>query len=180
MGNFVKLVELKLISELMKNSRRSDRELAKAIGVSQPTIGRMIKKLEKEGCIKEYSMVPDFSKLGFHVMAVIFTKMKKEIGQDFIAEVRKKVRKDEESNPSPLLMAMSGIGCDSDRILILLSPDYSTYSEYIKMVRQHPLVEVEEIRSFVIDLNDKDHFLPPTFRNLATYMEKNVIAKRIT
>ena len=44
MGNSVKDAELKLISELMKNSRRSDRELAKAIGVSQPTIGRMIKK----------------------------------------------------------------------------------------------------------------------------------------
>jgi DNA-binding Lrp family transcriptional regulator len=33
---FMKDVELKLISELMKDSRRSDRELAKAIGVSSP------------------------------------------------------------------------------------------------------------------------------------------------
>ena len=43
----VKDVELKLISELMKDSRRSDRELAKAIGVSQPTISRMIRKIGK-------------------------------------------------------------------------------------------------------------------------------------
>jgi DNA-binding Lrp family transcriptional regulator len=41
--------ELRLTAELMKNSRRSDRELAKALGVSQPMISRMIKKLEKEG-----------------------------------------------------------------------------------------------------------------------------------
>jgi DNA-binding Lrp family transcriptional regulator len=38
-GAWMKDIELRLISELMKNSRRSDRELAKAIGISQPTIG---------------------------------------------------------------------------------------------------------------------------------------------
>jgi len=48
----IKDVELRLISELMKNSRRSDRELAKAISVSQPTVSRMIKKLESEGTLK--------------------------------------------------------------------------------------------------------------------------------
>lgn len=60
----MKNVELKLISELMKNSRRSYRELAKAVGVSQPTVSRTLKKLEKEGYIKEYTMIPDFLKLG--------------------------------------------------------------------------------------------------------------------
>ena len=64
----MKDVELRLISELMKNSRRSDRELAKATGVSQPTISRMIKKLEKERIIKEYTMIPDFVKLGYEIM----------------------------------------------------------------------------------------------------------------
>ena len=39
--------ELKLISELMKNSRRSDRELAKILQVSQPTVTRVRTKLEK-------------------------------------------------------------------------------------------------------------------------------------
>jgi len=47
----LKDVELKFISELMKNSRRSDRELARVLGLSQPTVGRMMKKLEKEGII---------------------------------------------------------------------------------------------------------------------------------
>jgi DNA-binding Lrp family transcriptional regulator len=36
----MKDVELRLISELLKNSRRSDRELAKVLHVSQPTVGR--------------------------------------------------------------------------------------------------------------------------------------------
>ena len=48
----MKDVELKLISELMKNSRRSDRELAKTLGVSQPTVSRTLKRLETEGTLK--------------------------------------------------------------------------------------------------------------------------------
>ncbi|MFZ0965605.1 MAG: Lrp/AsnC family transcriptional regulator, partial [Candidatus Bathyarchaeia archaeon] len=60
----MKKVELNLISELMKNSRQSDRNLAKVIGVSQPTVTRIRNKLEKEGYIREYTMIPDFSKLG--------------------------------------------------------------------------------------------------------------------
>jgi DNA-binding Lrp family transcriptional regulator len=44
----MKDVELKLISELLKDSHRSDRELAKAVGVSQPTVSRLISKLRKE------------------------------------------------------------------------------------------------------------------------------------
>jgi DNA-binding Lrp family transcriptional regulator len=53
----VKDIELRLIAELMKNSRRSDRELTKIIGVSQPTVSRTIKRLDKEGYIKEYTAI---------------------------------------------------------------------------------------------------------------------------
>jgi DNA-binding Lrp family transcriptional regulator len=42
-------IELKILSELMKNARISDRELAKKIGVSQPTVSRIRSRLEKEG-----------------------------------------------------------------------------------------------------------------------------------
>ena len=45
-GSQLKDVELRLISELIKDSRRSDRELAKAIGVSQPTVSRVRVRLE--------------------------------------------------------------------------------------------------------------------------------------
>jgi len=48
----MKGIELKLVSELLKNSRRSDRDLAKTIEVSQPTVSRLLKKLKKDGIIK--------------------------------------------------------------------------------------------------------------------------------
>jgi DNA-binding Lrp family transcriptional regulator len=54
----MKDVELKVVIELIKNSHRSDRELARAVGVSQPTLSRTRKKLEKQGMIKEYTIIP--------------------------------------------------------------------------------------------------------------------------
>jgi DNA-binding Lrp family transcriptional regulator len=69
-------VELKLICELLKDSRRSDRELAKTIGVSQTTVSRLIKKLEKQKNFQEYTVIPDFNKLGYEILALTFIKLK--------------------------------------------------------------------------------------------------------
>jgi len=45
----IKNVELKLVAELIRNSRRNDGDLAKAIGVSQPTIRDMsLRSTERE------------------------------------------------------------------------------------------------------------------------------------
>jgi DNA-binding Lrp family transcriptional regulator len=41
----LKDLQLKLIDELIKDSRRSDRELADRIGASQPTVARLRTKL---------------------------------------------------------------------------------------------------------------------------------------
>ena len=84
----MKDAELKLISELIKNSRRSDRELAKAIGVSQPTVSRLIKKLEKQGVICMYSMIPDLSKLNFEILALTFAAWSSETLKDYPENVR--------------------------------------------------------------------------------------------
>ena len=65
-------IKLKLMTELLKNSHRSDRELARALGTSQPTVSRTREKLEKEGYINEYQIIPNFQKLGYHLFALTF------------------------------------------------------------------------------------------------------------
>jgi DNA-binding Lrp family transcriptional regulator len=47
-GNILKDVEWKLLCELTSNCRRSDRELARLIGVSQPTVARIRNRFERE------------------------------------------------------------------------------------------------------------------------------------
>lgn len=99
-----------MIAELMKNSRRSDRELAKAIGVSQPTITRLIKKLEKEGYIKEYTMIPDFRKLGYELMALIFIKLKNTLSSEEAEKAREITQESLSKSAFGIVMLERGIG----------------------------------------------------------------------
>jgi len=80
----------RLLAELLKNSRRSDRELARALGSSQPTITRTRQKIEREGLIRSYTIIPDWRKLGFEIMAFTFTKMRPEIrSEELFANAQK-------------------------------------------------------------------------------------------
>ena len=166
----MKEVEWKLVCELMKNSRRSDRALAKVIGVSQPTVSRMMNKLEKEGVIKEYTMIPDFAKLGFEIMSIDFATMKEHIPEEKLREIREQVRQTSKKKPLSTIVGMSGMGCNADRVVVAFHEDYSTYMEYLRTIRQHPLVIVDQIRSFVINLKDKSQYLPLTLSTLGDYI----------
>ena len=167
----VKDIELRLVSELMKNSRRSDRELARALGVSQPTVSRLISKLQKEGVIKEYTMVPDFCKLGFNLMAIILFKLKPSSSAE-IKELHGAARELDSRRHHPYLLVMDGMGLGKELVAISFHRDYGDYDNYIRAVRESAsfrkaYVNTKDIEGFLIDLNYKDHFQPITFSRLA-------------
>jgi DNA-binding Lrp family transcriptional regulator len=168
--------ELRLISELMKNSRRSDRELAKALGISQPTVSRLISRLQKEGVIKEYTMVPDFCKLGFNLIAFIMFKLKPMSPEQF-QEQRKAARELDSKEHRPYLLIMSGIGLGKDLVFISFHKDYGDYAAYMSDMKEaasskmKAYMNAESIESFLIDLNNQDHYQPLTLSKLATHIQ---------
>jgi DNA-binding Lrp family transcriptional regulator len=168
----LKDVELKLISELTKNSRRSDRELAKQLHVSQPTVTRIRTRLEKEGIIREYTIIPDFFRLGYQMATVTLAKMKEPPSEETLVEVRRQAREMEKKNPSPTIVSMSGIGCNADYVSVAFHKNYSEYAEYAKFIKLFPQVKVDEIKSFVIDLTGKNHFRYLTMSVLADYLSR--------
>ena len=168
----VRDVELRLISELMKNSRRSDRELAKALGVSQPTVSRIIKKLEKEGYIKEYTMIPDFNKLGFQILAFSIYKLTENVPSDDIEKKRKSIREEFKKEPLSYLLGMSGMGMKADRMIITYHEDYASYLKFLNRVRKDPLVKMGKVDTFIVSLEDKNHFHSLTLSALADYTLK--------
>lgn len=166
----MKAVELRLISELMKNSRRSDRELAKTIGTSQPTVSRTIQKLEEQGIIKEYTMIPDFRKLGFQMLTFTFVKLIQPIPENAFEETRKAVREKIMKRANTHILAMNGMGCGADGVVVAFHENYSSYVLFMDSLKDHPLVKVDELKSFIVNLQDETHFRNLTFAEIAKYV----------
>jgi DNA-binding Lrp family transcriptional regulator len=177
----MKDVELKLIAELMKNSRRSDRELAKAVGVSQPTVSRLISKLQKNGAIKEYTMIPDFHMLGFNLMAIVMIKLK-GIPSEELHELFSAAQELDNKERRPYLLMMEGIGFGKDLVIISFHKDYGDYNNFMRNVKESAnskmkaYVNAEDIHGFLIDLTYEGHYQPLTFsRMVANLQAKNNI-----
>jgi len=166
----MKEIKLKLLSELMKNSKVSDRELARKLNVSQPTVSRIRARLEKEGYIQEYAALPDFTKLGFEIMALSFVKLKHVLSKEETNKIRKFADELQQRAPIAMLMAAEGIGCDADRVVITLHPSYTAYSEFVKTAKENPMAELYSFDSFIISLSLKTHYQPLTLRKIAEYI----------
>jgi DNA-binding Lrp family transcriptional regulator len=169
----MKDVESRLISELMKNGRKSDRELAKTIGVSQPTVSRVRTRLEKEGIIKEYTVIPDFRKLGFEIAAITFVRLTKELSNEEFNELRTYSKEIEKKKSEAILMAMNGMGLGFNRVFISFHKNYSSYMKVIGLVKANArFVDPAHIESFIISLIDEPHFQPLTLSAIANYLLK--------
>jgi DNA-binding Lrp family transcriptional regulator len=141
----------------------------------------MINRLQKEGVIREYTMIPDFAKLGFGIASIVFAKLKEPIPEEKLKEIREQVRQTLWKEPMSNIAAMSGIGFNADRVVVAFHEDYSTFMQHLNKIKQHPMAIAHETGSFLIDLTDRSQYLPLTFSNLADYMmyrSKNQKSKR--
>jgi len=166
----MKRLELRLISELMKDSHVSDRKLAKRLGTSQPTASRLRNRLEKDGYIKEYTIIPDFSKLGYRIMALTFIRLRAAVTNKVVEEARKVAVESMKTGPYEIVMLERGIGCASHGVVISYHRNYSSYRKLRKWLEQFTFLDVDRIDSFLIDLNDKVRYRPLTFRALAQHL----------
>jgi DNA-binding Lrp family transcriptional regulator len=170
----LKDVELRLLSELMKNSRRSDRELAKIIGVSQPTISRTMKKLEKEGYIKEYTIIPNFAKLGFEILAFTFlgynnvSAEELQKATEIAGDLLKKMYME-------CICIETGTGLGHQALVVSFHKDYSDYTSFMNRIKEgahqrYSFMDTSKYQSFLISLKSQGHFRSLTFSALANHM----------
>lgn len=160
-------IELRIIAELMKNSRRSDRQLAKALHTSQPTVSRIIKRLEKEGIIKEYTMIPNFWKVGYKILALVFVRLKKELDERQTDEARQIATASLRNAYFPIIMLERGLGMDSNGVFVTYHKDYSSYTEFIKWLKHFDFLAIEGVQSFMVDLEDNVRHYPLSFTQMA-------------
>ena len=142
-----------LLRELLKNSKRSDRQLAKVLGVSQPTITRTRRKLEQEGIIQEYTIIPDFRKMGFEILAITFVKMRPDL---LTPQIMEEVKKYGEKWPNVILVS-SGEGLGMTGVIVSFHKNYTEYHHGLNLLRVDWKEFSEDIRSFIVSLGEEEY-----------------------
>jgi len=132
-----------LLLELIKNSKRSDREISKALKVSQPTITRLRKKLEKEA-IADYTVVPDFPMLGYELMA--FTLLSSTGAKP---EAIEKAKEWAEKHPN-IIFASQGEGLNMSGLMISLHASFAEYSKFMLQLRRDWSGILKDVQTFLV------------------------------
>lgn len=147
----LKPIDYKILFELMKDSHRSDRQLAKALGVSQPTVTRRRAMLE-ENFIEGYTVIPKFGQIGFEIAAITLlkSKLKYEAAKDK-SETLKKLKEWYMKQPN-VIMVMDGRGMGWDAVCISLHENFADFAEFIRAHDSELSDWVVESQTFNADL----------------------------
>lgn len=69
-----------ILEELMKDSRKTTKAIAKEIDIPRATVHDRIIKMEQKKIIRKYTAVPDYSQLGIGVSAFILVQFGPQVG----------------------------------------------------------------------------------------------------
>ena len=167
----MKDIELRLIAELMKNSRRSDRDLAKTLRVSQPTVTRVRSRLEREGYLKEYTAIPDFAKLGYELAAITLVRVNDDLTEEELKQAQQITQKDmAKKAPSEIILFERGLGEKYTGAIVSYHKSYSEYSELLRRMKEYPFLNCSETLSFIVNLNDRIHYRNFTLSTIAEHL----------
>jgi Lrp/AsnC family leucine-responsive transcriptional regulator len=164
----LKPIDYEIISELIKNSRLSDRQVAKRLGTSQPTITRRRTELEKEGLL-DYTAIPDLKQLGFEILAFTFGKWNFEKYHDTrVEDMRKFIQK----HPG-IIFNSTGTGSGWDRVGISIHKDYSDYAKVIQDFKTEFGDCYELFSSFIVSLQSDNILRNLTFKYITKLLEED-------
>jgi len=162
----LKSIDYKILWELVKNSRRSDRELAKILGISQPTVSRRRTVLEKT-LIDGYTAILKWEKLGYEVLAMTFVKIKAEIASKEKYETTRKKGSQWLMDQPNIIMAGACRGIGVDSFMIALHKNYSDYDDFVRDYRLELGDFINDVQSVLVNLAGKEVLKPLSLKYLA-------------
>ena len=156
-----------LLGELLKDSNKSDRELAKVLGVSQPTISRMRKKLFEKKMIDSYSVIPIFSNMGYRIMVFTFVKTSnvfanKENRRKWFNRVKEWMMK-----KGNIIFADNCRGMGVDGGMISLHKSYNDFDVFITKHNQEFGAIISDVKNVFFNLANERKIKPLHFKYLA-------------
>ncbi len=154
----------------MKNANISDRELAKKLGFSQPTISRRRARLVADGLIA-YDVTPNFEKFGYDLLAFTFFHFDFSFSSGvFGDEAAELMSKAIQKHPN-VIFGSSGRGLGYEAILLSIHKDFGDYMKFKDSLRTDLAKYALEIRSFAISMKGDNTFRPLSFVYLRDHLK---------
>ncbi len=119
-----------ILNELLDNAKIPLRELALKLKVSFVTVMNRIKKLERQGIIKNYTAKIDYDKIGLGVHAIIEMR----ISKGKLLELEQKVARTKE------VYAVYDITGETDAIIIARFRSMREMDKFLKKVQSYEFV----------------------------------------
>jgi len=124
-------IDRKVLRELLKSSNRSQRELAKTLGVSTATVINHVQRLESAGVIKNYTVQLDHERLGYEL--TVITEITVSKGK--LLEVEQEIAKIQN------VCAVYDVTGLTDAMVIAKFRTRSSLSDFTKKLLATPFVE---------------------------------------
>lgn len=157
---------VRLLFELIKNSKRSDRDLAKILDISQPTVTRLRKVLEKEA-IQQYTIIPNLTYLDFDLVALIFSRSK-ELVQPLLEQGKKWSKE----HPN-LVFVSTGQGLNADLLMVSVHKNYACFVKFYQEFRTDWGKYLEDFKIFLVSLSGSFMVKQFSFNYLIDAYKKN-------
>ena len=139
-------IDKKVLRELLKDSRRSQRELAKAIGVSTATVISHVSRLESAGVIKDYTIMADWERLGYELTVILEIT----VAHGKLLDVQKAISK------LPYVCAVYDVTGEIDSIVVAKFKTRAELSEFPKSLLSMP--DIERTNTHVVLNTMKEDF----------------------
>lgn len=124
-------VDRRIVSLLAEDSRRSIRDLAKALGLAPSTVHARLRRLVAEGVIKRFTILPDYEAVGYGVTALILLQV--EGGK--IIDIGEHIARD------PHVIMVYDITGDYDLAVVAKFRTVSELDQFLKNINRLPYVK---------------------------------------
>ncbi|MFH1752084.1 MAG: Lrp/AsnC family transcriptional regulator [archaeon] len=141
------LREKKVLIELLKNCKESDRTLARKLKTSQATITRTRNNLYEKGFIHGFTISPGLNKLGLQLTVFTFLKMNFNIQNNGNYLILKEEPR--------IIFASEGEGlAGKTHVLVSVHDTFPDFQEFIKKIRIKLGKNIIELTSFFVSNNN--------------------------
>lgn len=177
--NKIRKTDYEVLFELIKDCRRSDRDLAKVLELSQPTVTRVRTKVEKEGMVRDYAAIPDLEKLGIEIISFSFLSVKPEMrvpkhtDSNIFKEWNEMSDAFFKKHPN-IIFAATGRGLRKNAIWVSLHQNYSCYTDFLRDIEIQFGKYLEGVEGFTVSLKSDRIRRFLTLRYLPEYLERKI------